>query len=477
MAVCRWIYANAKLENDRKDYFVRLCDSKLEACKRTLIELSNRLISADKRRGKAEQQICWFAGYISREIYFVAVGGRQEELLGISSGKFREQHCVLGYGFTGNDICLLIKDDKMFEPLKEIMREIQRSGEEKKIDAAEIKKMDFSAYRMESPAFLPDSGRTRDAGTFLSDSRRKMQKQDGCFIYQSTEETDRKLWKHSLNQPVMTGIISMEDGKRLLGSFPYGIVTVIENAAQRIYVPGEENECAGLYEQKLETGWKDKNKQQCEQGGQKDQQKQKDRQSAEERQKQKYEQGLEDQQKRKFGHDLEGQQKQYCGQGMKVQQEQYREQGLREQQKYERGRKMQQKPEQVQSLKERERKEQEQRQQELRRQKQREKMRLIKYWALWCRKHLSQAQVEAVINTIEAMKEGAKWNGKGNAFFRQCEYAAYMLLWHDKRKRKKEQEIHFLIESWADTMNVKKTVQLAELIEHLNSVQGGSAGR
>lgn len=429
MAVCRWIYANAKLENDRKDYFVRLCDSKLEACKRTLIELSNRLISADKRRGKAEQQICWFAGYISREIYFVAVGGRQEELLGISSGKFREQHCVLGYGFTGNDICLLIKDDKMFEPLKEIMREIQRSGEEKKIDAAEIKKMDFSAYRMESPAFLPDSGRTRDSGTFLNDSRRKMQKQDSGFIYQSTEETDRKLWKHSLNQPVMTGIISIEDGKRLLGSFPHGIVTVIENAAQRIYVPGEENECAGLYEQKLETGWKDKNKQQCEQDGQKDQQRQKDRQSAEERQ------------------------------------------------KYERGRKVQQKPEQVQSLKERERKEQEQRQQELRRQKQREKIRLIKYWALWCRKHLSQAQVEAVINTIEAMKEGDKWNGKGNAFFRQCEYAAYMLLWHDKRKRKKEQEIHFLIESWADTMNVKKTVQLAELIEHLNSVQGGSAGR
>lgn len=429
MAVCRWIYANAKLENDRKDYFVRLCDSKLEACKRTLIELSNRLISADKRRGKAEQQICWFAGYISREIYFVAVGGRQEELLGISSGKFREQHCVLGYGFTGNDICLLTKDDKMFEPLKEIMREIQRSGKEKKIDAAEIKKMDFSAYRMESPAFLPDSGRTRDSGTFLNDSRRKMQKQDSGFIYQSTEETDRKLWKHSLNQPVMTGIISMEDGKRLLGSFPYGIVTVIENAAQRIYVPGEENGCAGLYEQKLETGWKDKNKQQCEQGGRKDQQKQKDRQSAEERQ------------------------------------------------KYERGRKVQQKPEQVQSLKERERKEQEQRQQELRRQKQREKMRLIKYWALWCRKHLSQGQVEAVINTIEAMKEGEKWNGKGNAFFRQCEYAAYMLLWHDKRKRKKEQEIHFLIESWADTMNVKKTVQLAELIEHLNSVQGGSAGR
>ena len=58
MAVCRWIYANAKMESDRKDYFVRLCDPDLEAWKGTLIELSNRLLSADKRRGKAEKQVC-----------------------------------------------------------------------------------------------------------------------------------------------------------------------------------------------------------------------------------------------------------------------------------------------------------------------------------------------------------------------------------------------------------------------------------
>ena len=120
---------------------------------------------------------------------------------------------------------------------------------------------------------------------------------------------------------------------------------------------------------------------------------------------------------------------------------------------------------------------QDQRQQELRRQKHREQVKLIKYWALWCRNHLSESQVEAVKKAIEIMKKEERWSEKENGFFRQSEYAAYMLLWHDKQKKKKEQEIYFLIESWADTMSAKKTVQLAELIEHINGMQRDSKRR
>ena len=74
MAVCRWLYANAKLESDRKDYFVRICDPELEACRGILIELSNRLLSADKRRKETGKQVCWFAGYIHAGIYLIAAG-------------------------------------------------------------------------------------------------------------------------------------------------------------------------------------------------------------------------------------------------------------------------------------------------------------------------------------------------------------------------------------------------------------------
>lgn len=414
MAVCRWIYANAKIESDRKDYFVRLCDPELEAWKGTLIELSNRLLSADKRRGEAEKQVCWFAGYISREMYLVAAGGSQQELLGISSGKYREQHCVLGYGFTGDDICLLKQEDEIFEPLKEIMREIQRTGEEKDIEAVENMKMDFSAYRIN----ITESGQSsRTAFLHLADTA----KQKGNAVYQSTEEMDSRLWKYSLRKPVMLGIISMEDARRLLRYFPDGMVTVIEDAIQKIYVPEAKNTGS------LAGDVSEKNTQlpktlKAEQNKEK--------------------------QKKQGQQILKEQKRQKCAQDANVQVRKYQEN------KY-----------------------QDQRQQELRRQKHREQVKLIKYWALWCRNHLSESQVEAVKKAIEIMKKEERWSEKENGFFRQSEYAAYMLLWHDKQKKKKEQEIYFLIESWADTMSAKKTVQLAELIEHINGMQRDSKRR
>lgn len=388
MAAGRWLYANAKMEGDRKDYFVRICDPMLEACKGKLIELSNRLLSVDKRRGKAQKQICWFAGRISREIYLVAAGGGQEELLGISKGRYREQYCVLGYGFSGSDMCLLKKDDAMFEPLKEIMREIQRTGTEDRALLSEGIRQDFSAYRAEGPV-----------------SYRSLNEDgDNHNIRFSTEQTDQALWKESLRRPVMLGIISTEDGKRLLQSFPDGIVTVMEDVRIR-YDAAEGIRNKGRTE-----------------NGRQPQQPLKSRGA--------------------------GGQSNFQAHNQKVLGQESRHL--------------------VQKEESREKRQLEQKKQELKKQKRLEQIRLVKYWAGWCKAHLSAPQAEAARKAVEHMKKEKKWSGKESGFFRMCEYSAYMLLWYDKKKRKKEQEIYFMTESWADTMNMKKTVQLAEMIERLN---------
>lgn len=208
MAVYRWIYANAKMEGNKKDYHVRICDPALENYKQILIRLSNRLLSTNKRYGEAERQVCWFAGYLDEKIYVVAMGGDQKALLGVSPDGYRSQHCVLAYGFTGADARLYKKSDRMFEPLKEIMREIQQTGRDIEPAEKQMTGMDFSAY-----VERPQNGGSKS----------------GPNIRKSTEENDDSLWKQSLQRPAMTGIISVEDAKKLLQIFPGGSVTVIED--------------------------------------------------------------------------------------------------------------------------------------------------------------------------------------------------------------------------------------------------------
>ena len=105
----------------------------------------------------------------------------------------------------------------IFEPLKEIMRDIQRTGTESGMDYG--RKLDISAYRMHLEDLQERSGMEK--------------KNENYNICPSTPETDGKLWKESLKRPVMLGIISAEDGKRLLRFFPDGIVTVLENVTMR----------------------------------------------------------------------------------------------------------------------------------------------------------------------------------------------------------------------------------------------------
>ncbi len=213
MAVYRWIYANAKMESDRKDYYVRVCDRELEGYRGMLIELSNRLLSADRRRKEAERQKSWFSGYLDEKVYLVAAGGDQRDLLGIEPEGYRPQHCVLAYGLTKDDIRLYQKKDEMFEPLKKIMREIQEKGR----DSVPSREESVSGTQ------LLKYVQTSFEGTEKPEYN----------IIKSTAGVDERLWKQSLDYPVMTGIISAEDGKKLLEYFPDGIVTVLEEVRFR----------------------------------------------------------------------------------------------------------------------------------------------------------------------------------------------------------------------------------------------------
>ncbi|MCM1175201.1 MAG: hypothetical protein NC341_09140 [Blautia sp.] len=225
MAVYRWIYANAKMEGNRKDYHIRVCDPGLESYKHILILLSNRLLSTEKRYDDAGGQKCWFSGYIDERMYFMAVGGDQKELIGVFPDGYRNQHCVLGYGLTGNHIQPLRKEEELFDPLKEILREIQRTGKDWEPDGAGGAEPDFSAYAgSREPAGNGEAG------------------QEALYnIIRSTEETDSALWRLSLQRPVMTGIISVDDARKLLKLFPGGIVSVMEDVEIRYYEKKERS--------------------------------------------------------------------------------------------------------------------------------------------------------------------------------------------------------------------------------------------
>lgn len=220
MAVYRWIYANAKMEGGRKDYQIRICDKELERYRGILIELSNRLLSVDRRRGETQRQKCWFCGYLDEKVYVVAVGGDQGELLGIEAGRYRPQYCVLAYGFTKEDIHLYKKTDEMFEPLKIILRNIQETGRE------DTPSKEEHVYGQELLKYTQASGGRTEKTEYN--------------IVKSTPGADENLWQQSLTHPVMTGIISAEDGKKLLKYFPDGAVTVLEDVRMR-YVLQQES--------------------------------------------------------------------------------------------------------------------------------------------------------------------------------------------------------------------------------------------
>lgn len=388
MAIYRWLYANAKMEGNRKDYFVRVCDSELDVYRRILVELSDRMLSTGKRRGKAEKQICWFAGYISKEVYMVAVGGGQEELIGIVSGKYRTQHCVLGYGFTEKDIRLYKKEESMFEPLKEILREIQRTGTEEQAKARDMIESDFSIYKEGTDAFY--SGNDEE---------------DIYNIQTSSEETDRKLWVQSLKYPVMLGLISVDDGKRLLRQFPTGYATVIENVNLQ-YNPEAEQERkkeGSTEEQRLHVGTDGIKKSTASRPIQSNPA----RGTADRKGKKTKESTIPENERLK--------------KTIKEAYDWIARQGL---------------PKRKESIG-------------------RQKQEKIAECAYWCKSRIPLKQVAAVDKAIEKLRTADRGKNKED-FFRQIRYSGYMLLWKEKQEKggheKNEQEIFFFIEAWARSM-------------------------
>ena len=220
MAVNIWVYGNAKIQGDRGDYFVRACGQAFLPYKDRMIRLSNRLLAVERRRGEAARLQSWFAGYLDEQakLYVVAVAGEQESLLGapLYDSGFRALFCVLAYGLTGEDIRLLRKDDGMFLPQKEILKAV--SG----LAAGRGEEAGLKETVPPKEAVIPGGYEERTSG-----ENRPLLKYN---LVPDTPETEKKLWPLSMDRPVMTGILSMEDGRRLIGMFPGGIAAVRNGA-------------------------------------------------------------------------------------------------------------------------------------------------------------------------------------------------------------------------------------------------------
>ena len=219
MAVYSWIYANARKKGDEGDYLIRRCDPGLGAHRDTMKTISRRMLSTAKRYGAAQRQRCWFSGFLDGTVYVTAVAGEQEDLLDtvFTGGAFRRQYCVLAFGFTGKDIRLYRRGDALFEPLKRELCEIQgvECGVKLRDAAAEAA---FSGTEA-----LPAAGR----GT-LADAGRGREKFN---IIKSSEAADERLWEESFQRPAATGLLCVEDAKKVLDLFPDGMTTVTEDVA------------------------------------------------------------------------------------------------------------------------------------------------------------------------------------------------------------------------------------------------------
>ncbi len=219
MAVYFWIYANARKKGDEGDYLIRRCDPGLDVHRDIMKTISRRMLSTAKRYGAAQRQRCWFSGFLDDAIYVTAVAGEQEELLGtaFTGGAFRRQYCVLAFGFTGKDIRQYRREDELFEPLKKELCEIQgvEYGTNLRESAART-----VLSKSEAP---PPAG----CGTCVDAGRRR----EKWNIIKSSEAADEKLWKEGLQRPAATGLLCVEDAKKMLDLFPDGMTTVTEDVA------------------------------------------------------------------------------------------------------------------------------------------------------------------------------------------------------------------------------------------------------
>lgn len=219
MAVARWIWGNANSQDPSiQEYQIRLCDEKMKPYRGTMTMISNRLVSAMNRYGDLTTKRCWFAGKIAPDMYVVALGGEQNSILGTQYAGTRGLFGVMAFGFTGKDICLYQQTEELFFPLKQLLCQVNDMGKCDQGVAANLSEY-CQSYVRENP--------------------QRVFSGNGYNIFPSNLQRDATLWENSLMHPVMTGILTAQDAKRLLNTFHDGMVTVCENVSLT-YVPRED---------------------------------------------------------------------------------------------------------------------------------------------------------------------------------------------------------------------------------------------
>lgn len=238
MAVVRWVWGNANSQNmDIQEYQIRLCDEELKPYRGIMTTISNRLVSVVNRYGELTTKRCWFAGKISSDMYVIALGGEQNSILGTQYAGTRGLFGVMALGFTGKDICLYRQTEELFNPLKQLLREVNEKGKCKQETVIDLSEYCFPYIQ------------TNAQGEFEG-SRHN--------ILRSEPRRDAALWKNSLIHPVMTGVLTAQDAKRLLNDFRNGVATVCEDISIS-YIPRENTSAVKKWMEQEEGKNKPKN--------------------------------------------------------------------------------------------------------------------------------------------------------------------------------------------------------------------------
>ena len=226
MAVEYFILGNANSAvPEIQEYQIRLCSDGLNPHREKLVKLSNRLMSVDNRNAENVTTRCWFAGYLTPKLYIVALGGEQNSLLKTRYVGTRGLFAVMALGFTGEDIRLYKQSEELFEPLKQILQQINKrcTGSE---DFPPAKSPEELNRELKTPA---KDALHEHCAKFICQEKAGASTTDKNNILHSEAALDQALWSESRQRMAMLGILTAEDAKTLLDLFPKGVATVLED--------------------------------------------------------------------------------------------------------------------------------------------------------------------------------------------------------------------------------------------------------
>ena len=226
MAVEYFILGNANSAvPEIQEYQIRLCSDGLNTHREKLVKLSNRLMSVDNRNAENVTTRCWFAGYLTPKLYIVALGGEQNSLLKTRYVGTRGLFAVMALGFTGEDIRLYEQSEELFEPLKQILQQINKrcTGSE---DVPPAKSPEELNRELKTPA---KDALHEHCAKFICQEKAGASTTDKNNILHSEAALDQALWRESRQRMAMLEILTAEDAKTLLDLFPTGVATVLED--------------------------------------------------------------------------------------------------------------------------------------------------------------------------------------------------------------------------------------------------------